>query len=402
MQKRLLNLLVVSILVHSCNMRMPKFNLQGTFGYDLNFLQQHDSGLIVLQSGDAKVVVSPKYQAKVFTSTASGGDGPSFGWIHYKAFDGPADPHMNAYGGENRLWLGPEGGRFSLFFPPGAKMEFTNWKTPAAFDTEPWTVTLHSDTVVDLRKEMQLTNYAGTTLRLSIDRSIAILNQAAIDSILGLNADTAVHVVGYRTFNILTNTGDQPWTESTGMPCLWLLDMFNPSPATVIVIPYTSAMGDTSKPATTDYFGEIPADRVKYDGQTLFFKADGKSRGKLGVHPRRGRPMIGSYDALHHVLTITLFDVDSSARYLNQEWNTVKPPFSGDAVNAYNDGPLANGSQMGPFFELESVSPAAFLSAGQAQVHRHSVFHFTGPEAALDPICRKLLGVSIGQVKQAF
>jgi len=256
--------------------------------------------------------------------------------------------------------------------------------------------------VVDLRKDMQLTNYAGTTLRLSIDRSIAILNQAAIDSILGLNADTAVHVVGYRTFNILTNTGDQPWTEATGMPCLWLLDMFNPSPATVIVIPYASATGDTSKPATTDYFGEIPADRLKYDGQTLFFKADGKSRGKLGVHPRRAQPMIGSYDALHHVLTITLFDVDSSARYLNQEWNTVKPPFSGDAVNAYNDGPLADGGQMGPFYELESVSPAAFLSGGQAQVHRHSVFHFTGPEAALDPICRKLLGVSIGQVKQAF
>ena len=48
--------------------------------------------------------------------------------------------HMNAYGGENRLWLGPEGGRFSLFFPKGAKMEFANWKTPAAFDREPWRV----------------------------------------------------------------------------------------------------------------------------------------------------------------------------------------------------------------------------------------------------------------------
>jgi hypothetical protein len=403
MRKRLSYLLLTSILVHSCTTPGGTANFQsGSFGYDLRFLQQHDSGLVVLQSGDAKIVVSPKYQGKVFTSTALGDAGPSFGWIHYKAFDGPSDPHMNAYGGENRLWLGPEGGKFSLFFPPSAKMEFTNWKTPAAFDTKPWTVTLHSDTVVDLRKDMQLTNYAGTMLSLSIDRSIAILNQAVIDSILGLAADTAVHVVGYRTFNILTNTGAQPWTESTGMPCLWLLDMFNPSPATVIVIPYASATGDISKPATTDYFGEIPADRVKYDGQTLFFKADGKSRGKLGMHPKRAKPMIGSYDAQHHVLTITLFDVDSSARYLNQEWNMTKPSFSGDAVNAYNDGPLAKGSQMGPFYELESVSPAAFLSVGQSQVHRHSVFHFTGLETALAPICRKLLGVSIGEVKQAF
>jgi hypothetical protein len=403
MQNRLLPLLVLSMLIHSCTTPPDNANIQpGSFGYDLQFLGQHDTGLVVLKNGDARVAVSPKYQAKVFTSTASGDDGPSFGWIHYKAFDGPANPHMNAYGGENRLWLGPEGGKFSLFFTPGAKMEFTNWKTPAAFDTEPWTVTLHSDTVVDLRKDMQLTNYAGTRLSLSIDRSIILLNRTAIDSTLNLTPDTAVHAVGYRTFNILTNTGAQAWTESTGMPCLWLLDMFNPSPSTVIVVPYASAPGDTSKPATMDYFGEIPADRVKYDGQTLFFRADGKSRGKLGMHPHRARPVIGSYDALHHVLTICQFDVDTTARYLNQEWNTVKPPFSGDAVNAYNDGPLANGSQMGPFYELESVSPAAFLSAGQAQVHKHSVFHFTGAEAALDPICRKVLGVGLEKVKSAF
>jgi len=398
MSTRLLYSIFIAVILSSCTNQSKPASSPGTFGYDLHFLQQHDSGLVVLQNGDAKMVVSPKYQAKVFTSTAAGDEGPSFGWIHYKAFDGSTDPHMNAYGGENRLWLGPEGGKFSLFFPAGAKMEFTNWKTPAAFDTQPWEVTLHSDTVVDLRKDMQLTNYAGTVLSLSIDRSIMVLNQSAIDSILSLSADTSVHAVGYRTFNILTNTGAQPWTEATGMPCLWLLDMFNPSPATTILIPYHSEPGDTSKPATTDYFGEIAADRIKFNNNVLYFKADGKSRGKLGMHPKRAKPVIGSYDAQHHVLTICLFDVDSSARYLNQEWHTVKPPFSGDAVNAYNDGPLADGSQMGPFYELESVSPAAFLAPGQAQVHHHSVFHFTGPEAALDQVSQKVLGVSIEKI----
>jgi hypothetical protein len=389
------------MLMTACSTPTETVFQQGTFGYDLQFLEKHDS-VIVLQSGDARVLVSPKYQGKVFTSSASGDAGPTFGWIHYKAFEGAPDQHMNAYGGENRLWLGPEGERFSLFFSPGAKMEFANWKTPAAFDTESWKVTGQTVTAVDLKKDMQLTNYAGTVLRLSIARSIVILDGGGIDSALALEADTSVHAVGYRTVNTLTNTGDQPWTETTGMPCLWLLDMFNPSPATTIVIPYTSDAGDSSKPATTDYFGEISSDRVKYDGQTLFFKADGKSRGKLGIHPRRARPVVGSYDALHKVLTVTLFDTDTAARYLNQEWNTTKAPFSGDAVNAYNDGPLADGSQMGPFFELESVSPAAFLSVGQSLVHRHSVFHFTGPEPALDKICQNILGVSIDKIKSIF
>ena len=83
---------------------------EGSFGFDHKFLSKHDS-LIVLKnkSGESKVIVSAKYQGKVFTSTAEGDQGRSFGWINYKAFTESVDPHMNAYGGENRLWLGPEG-----------------------------------------------------------------------------------------------------------------------------------------------------------------------------------------------------------------------------------------------------------------------------------------------------
>jgi hypothetical protein len=300
------------------------------------------------------------------------------------------------------LWLGPEGGRFSLFFPPGSKMEFANWKTPAAFDSEPWNVIAHSDSTIQLRKEMRLINYAGTTLQLSIDRTVVVLSPREIEQFLSIPRMDSARAVGYITINTLTNIGNSAWTDSTGMPCLWLLDMFNPSLATKIIIPYHSNRGDTSKPATTDYFGEIPADRIRFQDSLLYFTADGKSRGKLGMHPSRAKSIIGSYDAVNKVLTIAKFDVDDTARYLNQEWNTVKPPFSGDAVNAYNDGPLADGSQMGPFYELESVSPAAFLKPAQFLVHQHAVFHFTGSEASLDKISRGVLGVSIAEIKQEF
>ena len=372
----------------------------GGFKHDLDFLKKYDTGLVVLRSGDAEVVVSPKYQGKVFTSTASGDGGTSFGWVHYKAFD-TTDAHMNGYGGEDRLWLGPEGGKYSLFFPPDAKMEFANWKTPAVFDTEAWQVAERSDSAVMLKKEMSLKNYANTPLQLRIDRKVVILSNGGIGALLGITT-ADVEAVGYSTVNTLTNTGPVAWTDSTGMPCLWLLDMFNPSKVTTIVIPYTTAAGDSGKPATTDYFGEIPSDRIQYLGGALYFKADGHSRGKLGMHPTRAKSVAGSYDAEQHILTIISFDVDPQARYLNQEWNTVKPPFSGDAVNAYNDGPLADGSQMGPFYELESVSPAASLASGQSLTHRHSVFHFTGDEEKLDGICRTVLGVSIERIRTAI
>jgi len=57
---------------------------------------------------------------------------------------------------------------------------------------------------------------------------------------------------------------------------------------------------------------------------------------------------------------------------------------------------------MGPFLELESSSPAAFLKPDESLSHRHNVFHFIGDEAALSPIAEQLLGVSLEKVKNIF
>jgi len=374
---------------------------KGTFGYDLDFLRKKDN-IVVLRdsSGDAAVAVSAKYQGKVFTSTAEGDTGKSFGWINYKAFDGPVDPHMNAYGGEDRLWLGPEGGRFALFFKKDAKMVFDNWATPAPFDHESWKTVGVSDHQVSITKDMSLVNYKGTQLNLKVDRKISILNRSDINNILKMHLDSAVKVVGVKTDNSITNTGKDEWTKQTGAPCLWNLDMFTPSPKAIIVIPYDEKA--SGKVATTDYFGQIPPDRVTTKKGHLFFKADGKSRGKLGMTATRTLSVAGSYDAANNVLSIIFFDVDKKATYLNQEWKTDKDPLVGAAVNAYNDGPLANGSQLGPFYEMESVSPAAFLKPDEKLTHQHYIFHFTGDTAGLNAIASRILGVSLADIQAAF
>lgn len=413
MLNKILYPLLMIIMLMSCNNPAQKQQENssdltsfqpGSFGYDLHFLQQHDSVIVLKNENDkAQVIVSPKYQAKVFTSTADSDNGVSFGWVNYKAFTNSVNAHMNAYGGENRLWLGPEGGNFSLFFKPGAQMVFDNWKTPVPFDTENWKVTDKSMRSVRLQKNMKLINYHATELQLMAERTIKILNRQEIVQNIALSFDTSVKAVGYTTNNVITNKGNEAWTEATGMPCLWMLDMFKPSPQTVIVMPFkNSNNAPFDKIATTNYFGEIPSSRLHHTTDVFFFKADGKSRGKLGIVPENAKPVAGSYDPQNNILTITIFDVDSSAKYLNQEWNTTKPSFAGDAVNAYNDGPLADGSQMGPFYEIESVSPAAFLKPGQSLSHTHSVYHFTGNEKSLDAIARKLLGVSIDEIKKAF
>ncbi len=399
---------LTGLILNSCQTPKPKDKTveseypKGTFGYDLDFLKRQDS-VIVLNSkdGNGQVIVSAKYQGKVFTSTADGVNGKSFGWINYKTFTQTSlDPHMNAYGGEDRLWLGPEGGKFSVFFRPRTKMDFENWHTPTAFDFESWKLTMHTDRKASLSKSALLINYLGVELKLAIVRDIEVLEPADVKKMLGVDLDSKVKSVAFSTKNTIINMGPYAWTNQTGAPCLWNLDMFSPSAKTVIVVPYNAS--DTGKVATTDYFGQIPPDRVKFNNGILVFKADGKSRGKLGMPPNRAKNMAGSYDAQNNVLTIAMFDLDPKATFLNQEWRTDRNPFSGDAVNAYNDGPLANGTQMGPFYEIESVSPAAFLKAGEALSHQHSVFHFTGDKDELNQIALKTLGISLNDIQTAF
>ena len=109
-----------------------------SFGADLAFLKQHTSVITLAdETGRAQVVVAPAWQGRVMTSTAGGSDGPSFGWINRELIaSGKLQPHMNAFGGEDRLWLGPEGGQFSIFFAKGAAFDLEHWFTPPPIDTD--------------------------------------------------------------------------------------------------------------------------------------------------------------------------------------------------------------------------------------------------------------------------
>ena len=84
-------------------------------------------------------------------------------------------------------------------------------------------------------------------------------------------------------------------------------------------------------------------------------------------------------------------------------WEIQERPFSGDVVNSYNDGPAAPGARpLGPFYELESSSPAAALAPGETLTHVHTTMHVQGPDKLLDEIARKVFGVGIEEIKRAL
>jgi hypothetical protein len=404
-------LALLGIFIFSCSNgnkkgKSMKDYAKGTFGYDLNYLSHKDDSLIVLSGdgGKSLIIVSAKYQAKVFTTTADGLDGTSMGFVNYKFFDaGKVDEHMNGFGGENRFWLGPEGGKYSLYFKKDSTQVYDNWHTPKPFDIEPWTVTLVDKENALMQKKMEVTNYLGTQLKLEVDRTVSLIEREGIESGLNIKLNPNVKTVAYTTDNTIVNLNDFEWTKETGTACIWMLDMFNPAPHAVTFIPYNEGSeSELGNAVTSNYFGDIPGDRLKVTDRMIYLKTDGKYRSKIGLNPKRTQAIAGNYDPDSKRLTIITFEVDKDAVYLSQEWNPDKDPLRGDAMNAYNDGPLADGSIMGPFLELESVSPAAFLKPSQSLSHKHTVYHFVGEENDLNPIIEKLFGISIGEIKKIF
>src|SRR5262249_13688527 len=110
------------------------------------------------------------YQGRVMTSTTGSGDRPSFGWIGRAAITaGTPQPHMNVFGGEDRFWLGPEGGQFALFFRRGDPFDLDHWQVPEPSDWGSWEVTNQTPAEARFRKRMKLTSYSGTRMDIEVD-----------------------------------------------------------------------------------------------------------------------------------------------------------------------------------------------------------------------------------------
>lgn len=376
----------------------------GTYAYDAQFLKEHgvEYKELVSSDGKAKVMVIPAWQGRVMTTSASGDEGDSYGWINYRFIEeGKVNPQFNPVGGEERFWLGPEGGPFSLYFKEGSEQVYENWLVPPVIDTEAYQVKSEDNNSIRFVKDTQVKNASGTTFNLHIDRTVSLMDNAEVAAEYGIELNSTMKVVAYKSDNKITNTGSDAWTKEKGLVSVWMLSHFNPTPTTTVFIPYNQAA--EGRIVNDEYFGKIPADRLVADNGMLYFKIDGKWRSKLGLPAGRATGLCGSYDSSKGVLTILSCKLpDGPASYVNGQWGAQDDPFAGDVINAYNDGPLEDGSIMGPFYEIETSSPGAELAPGASLVHSQKVVHIQGDEKDLAPIVKTVFGADLEVIKTKF
>jgi hypothetical protein len=371
------------------------------------FLQKYTDAIVLADAGgQSKVAVVPAYQGRVMTSSAEGDRGFSFGWFNDELIASRQTlAHMTPYGGEDRFWMGPEGGQFAIFFAKGARFTLDDWQTPAVIDTEAFTVASRTAAEAIFEKTTRVTNYSGTDFDVRVRRAVRVLDRAAAARALNLALPDAVRLVAYESDNTLTNAGSRAWSKQTGLLSIWILGMFKPSDTTTVVVPFVAGDEAALGPAVNDaYFGKVPADRLVARNGVLFFSGDGKYRSKIGLSPMRARPVLGSYDAATGALTIVQYTKPAGVTdYVNSMWQLQDKPFAGDVVNSYNDGPPGPGKKpLGPFYEMESSSPAAELAAGASIQHVHRTFHLVGPADRLDAVAKSVLGVGLDEIRTAL
>ncbi|HTQ29450.1 MAG TPA: DUF6786 family protein [Puia sp.] len=391
-------------LLAACNHHVqPKQELQkGTYGHDLALLKKNTRVSCELydSSGLSRVLLCADYEGRVMTSTAAGDSGNSFGWLNETLIaSGQKKRSFNPYGGEERFWLGPEGGQFSIYFKKGDSFNIGHWQVPALLDTVAYHLVSADASQAEFSKEARIVNYSGTPFDIAIRRRIRLLQRKDIEERLHISLPTGLRFVGYESVNQVRNQGKDTWGRENGLLSIWLLGMMTPTDATQVIIPFHPGP-DSRSYITDNYFGSIPPDRLMVGDSVLFFRCDGRFRSKIGLSPRIAKPMAASFDFKRNILTLVLPQVYPDSLYVNSKWEIQQRPFAGDVINSYNDGPLADGSQLGPFYEVESSSPARELRPGEAEEYSQATCHFQGDYLALKALVFQLLKVDLDTLKK--
>lgn len=328
-------------------------------------------------------------------TSCSSSEEKGHGWINHSLIkSGLHQPHINAFGGEDRFWIGPEAGQFALFFKPGDKFVFENWQTPSCIDTEEFEVLAQNEESVTLRKKCSIKNYGNHTFEIEIIRRISIDSKDDIGSMLPGIDLSKVATVAYLSENKIFNTSEVPWKRASGLLNIWILGKFIPSKSAWAIIPTKGGAK-----VNQDYFEADIESRLIQSEKCVLFKVDGSLKSKIGIAPQDDRNQLASIDFDRNLLTIVQYETDKESSFLNSEWKIQDHPFDGDVLNVYNDGPNPDGSILGPYYELETSSSSKELSQGEHISHIHKTFHFSGEFNSLNAISQALLNIDLNTIK---
>lgn len=302
-----------------------------------------------------RALVVPELQGRVMAADLGG---TLAGFININDISDPEQNRkFNNYGGLDRFWIGPEAGEYGFYMEDGKPVAGENWRVPRDLNQGPFRVREKGADFIVMERELNLTNARGAEFKIHVERRVE--SRAAEDGL------------SITTINTVTNRGASAWTRATGLPFIWCLGQFPVSESAFVLAGFRPGRG-MRKIYNDGYFGKIPSDRVSvvrsknWRANAVSMRADGGKVTKFGLSAARSTGSAVGVDPSRGLLYEVNFDHDPSALYINNLWTaSATARFGGDVFQSYNSGD-------GSFFELESISPALFLTPGESQTHSHS------------------------------
>jgi hypothetical protein len=384
------NLLLFLIIV--LNISACKKN-ENTFKNDLKILNLI-SDIEILKNENSMIAVSGKLQGRVFTSSTKGLNGRSLGWFNKNIIkDGSYKTLYSRLGGEDRMWFGPQYGKFTVNCKPGTPLEEKNMRNPPDLNEVDFKIDYKSEKKIVSSGKMRIKNYQDFDFHMNIERSIAILNKNEIESSLNSIIPDNVSYVGFSSITNITNISKTEWSKEKGLLSIWILGCIKPSDNCVAIIPTRGNFTEV-----TNYFTPLDSSRVKTKDNIVYYKSDANYLNKIGILPEHTIPKFGTYSPELNLLTVVTFSFENAPYYVNSHKTDQTYPYKGDVINIFNDGVLGDVGPFGPFYELETSSAAKELAPEEKLSHQSNTFHFEGNKEDLNVLAKKILGVDLNKI----
>ena len=183
-----------------------------------------------------QILCAPKLVGRVMSSTFDAAVGDALGWISVDTIRaGRVDPVFTNYGGEERLWFGPEGSQFGLNFA-SKDMTLSHYRVQPGMNSQPYTVAKVSseEDFVVMETQIKLQNLAGTQFDIEVERTVKILNYCPYTVGLPPQAE----FVGFQTETLIKNVSPVPIRSETGLLSCWTIGQHPGGPRRMVVIPF--------------------------------------------------------------------------------------------------------------------------------------------------------------------
>jgi hypothetical protein len=301
---------------------------------------------------------------------------------------GPVDPIFNNCCGEERLWFGPEGSQYGLHFRSSVQT-FDNYSVPLGMNLQGYNVLACDSDALLIRGRLRLQNSVGTWFDFEVERTIRIVTSRSY--MIGLGEH--IKFIGFQSESRITDPSPRQIFFEAGMSRSWAQGLHPCRGGAVVVVLFREGVDrEWEPPVRRDYFkdlgGDLPADRWSTNKRRVIFKVNGEFRLKPGVSARRALNRIGASNPQGGTVVIHDFDWCSELNYLAPHWADPTPEelAHGEVPSAYTGGSDESGKRTGDFYQLETLSSAIPLVAGESFVHRNRVLQLPGTRDAVNSL----------------